>query len=216
MIRKGEKFLLIVIIIFLTGCVKIDNRIEYKRVIDSCKKNNNLFNNVSTGYSYYLPRGVRKLKDYDYNQVFLYNDNKLYLYVDIISYYYKSSLIDKGDESNSYFYSKLNDSKNSGYIRVVKKNNEFDAVVVYNYAKIEFVVSTEYELKKMLAISTIILNSVEYKDSIINKIISGNYGEYSDFKYVLEKPDGSSNSFSEFLEEYVVKSAASEEELPDK
>ena len=84
---------LTLILIIITGCTKIEkNDTNYVNYVVSCLNNKSITNDVAIGYKYYLPRGVEKIKDYDYNQKFLVDNTYLYMYVDINSYYYKSKL----------------------------------------------------------------------------------------------------------------------------
>ena len=71
-------------------------------------------------------------------------------------------------------------------------------------------------LSKMVTLSSIILNSITYNDRVIEKVLEGNLGEFSEFTYEVKKPDGSSSNFSQYLEEYVQKEEQrKKEELPD-
>ena len=49
---------------------------------------------------------------------------------------------------------------------------------------------------------------------IIEKILEGNLGEFSEFNYELDKPENASSNFSQILEEYVQKEETNEI-LPD-
>ena len=88
-----KKKLIICLLFLLLGCKRIDNNDNYIEYVYNCLNNKNITNNVSLGYKYYLPRGIKKIHDYDYNQVFLTKETKFYLYVDVISYYHKNELI---------------------------------------------------------------------------------------------------------------------------
>ena len=60
------------------------------------------------------------------------------------------------------------------------------------------------------------LNSITYNDTVIEKVLEGNLGEFSEFTYEVKKPDGSSSNFSQYLEEYVQKEEQrKKEKLPD-
>ena len=98
------------LLILCIGCTRIDNTDDYKVIIDDIIEENNISTNTaSMGYKYYLPIGVKKVYDKDYNQIFKVNDTYMYLYVDVISYYYKNNLnLDDKDSSDSYYYYKIN------------------------------------------------------------------------------------------------------------
>ena len=79
------------IILLLTGCTKLDNNSkEYKDIVNNILINDNQnVNEASIGYKYYKPIGVDLIYDSDLNKKFKIKDTKVFLYVDIISYYYK-------------------------------------------------------------------------------------------------------------------------------
>ena len=67
-------------------------------------------------------------------------------------------------------------------------------------------------------LSSIIINSIDYNDKIIENVLNGNFGEFSDVTYEVEKPIDASNNFSQYLEEYVQKEddkKDEKEQLPD-
>ena len=85
--KKYWSILLVLTTLFLiTGCtaVRIDTDSIDNTINVVLSKNNKLYNRVGKGYKYYVPRGVKKMHEYDYNQIFLYYETKLYWYVDII------------------------------------------------------------------------------------------------------------------------------------
>ena len=88
-----KKFLLLMVLLLCIGCTRIDNTDDYKVIIDDIIEENNISTNTaSMGYKYYLPIGVKKVYDKDYNQKFKYEDVNIYLYVDAVSYYYHNPL----------------------------------------------------------------------------------------------------------------------------
>ena len=103
------------LLILCIGCTRIDNTDDYKVIIDDIIEENNISTNTaSMGYKYYLPIGVKKVYDKDYNQIFKVNDTYMYLYVDVISYYYKNNLnLDDKDSSDCYYYYKINNNNNN-------------------------------------------------------------------------------------------------------
>ncbi len=202
------------LVLLLTGCVKIetsDN--DYIQIINYCLNDNDISNNVALGYKFYVPRGVKLIKNYDYNQNFLIDDNYLYLYVDIISYYYNNKL-NYDDSLGNYYYQEFSFDNKEGYIAISEnENNEYYVTIIYNYAKIEFY-STEDKLPKLISLSTIILNNIKYNNIIIEDILENNSGDFSNVTYELDKPEDASSNFSQFLEEYV-QEETEEQTLPD-
>ena len=207
-----KKLLLIIFcLLLLSGCKSITEDDNYIEKIYNCLKNDSMTNTVALGYKYYLPKGVKKLKDYDYNQQFLINNTYLYMYVDINSYYYKSKL--KENDSSSYYYQKISYDGKTGYIEIIKDNDEYYTKLLYKYAKIEFY-SNYGDINKLLTISSIILNSIDYNKLVIEKVLDESLGSSKEFTYELEKPIDASNNFSQYLEEYV-KEDDKKEKLPD-
>ena len=208
-----KKILLVsILILILSGCAKIDkNSQNYISIINNCLNTKTISNDVALGYKYYLPKGVKLIKNYDYNQKFSVGHNDLYMYVDINSYYYKSKL--KKQTSDNYYYHKIKKGKKTGYISISKSNNLYFTKIVYNYAKMEFY-SNSNDLNNLITLSTIILNSIDYNDIIIEKVLGENLGDYSEITYELKKPEDASNDFSQYLEEYVQEDKA-EKKLPD-
>ena len=76
-----KKFLLIMVLLLCIGCTRIDN--NYNDIIDSVTKNNsNIYNTTALGYKYYLPLGISKVYDKDYNQKFKINNTYIiFLYI---------------------------------------------------------------------------------------------------------------------------------------
>lgn len=212
-----KKFLIIFLVILLAGCKKIEkNNDNYIGLVTNCLNDFSITNNVSLGYKYYVPKGVKKLKDFDYNQVFLIEGDKVYLYVDVISYFYNKDIIFE-ETKDSFYYEDITYKEKQGYINIIKeKNDNYLVTIVYNYAKIEFYTTRE-KLSKMITLTSIILNNVEYNDVIIEKVLKGDLGQFSEFTYEVEKPEDANSNFSQYLEEYVqTEENAAAEKLPDK
>jgi len=213
-----KKLIICLLFLLLLGCKRIDNNDNYIEYVTNCLNNNKITNNVGSGYKYYVPKGVKKVHDYDYNQIFLNKETKFYLYVDIISYFYNKELTI--NDNNSYYYQKFSvDGGGNGYIKIEKQEELYFVTLIYNYARIEFYSSKDM-LGENITKSTIILNSIEYNKTIIEKILDGDLGEFSEFTYELDKPEDASSNFSQILEEYVQKedeeeAFESDEILPD-
>lgn len=207
-----KKVLIIFLLFLLVGCKKIDNNNgNYIELVNNCLNDLEITNNVSLGYKYYVPRGVKKVKDFDYNQIFLIEDSRVYLYVDIISYFYDKEL-KVINSDGAFYYQQINYNDKKGYIKIdSKENDEYEVSIVYNYAKLEFYTSYE-NMSKMITMSSIILNSIEYNDTVIEKILEGDLGQFSEFTYEVDKPEDANSNFTQYLEEYVQKEET--EQLP--
>ena len=103
--RKFLKlFLLSFIIVLLSGCtiVKINDQ-SIEDIINLLDKNTKLTTISVDGYSYFLPQGVNLKENNKANSVLYYNESKIYLYVDLVSYYHKVE--NTYEISNSSYYS---------------------------------------------------------------------------------------------------------------
>lgn len=201
----------LLILAMITGCSKIDkNTNEYKNIINNVLSYNNTnVNTASYGYKYYIPIGVNLTYDGELNKEFKVKDTKFVLYVDVVSYYYKNSLNFTFDNlTNSYYFSKIDD----GYIHIEKTmDNEYFLKIVYNYAKIESYVKEE-NLVDIINYSTIILNSIDYNDNLINNAIEKGTFFSNDIMYEIDKPDDSESKFYQYLQEYVKESDVEDEQ----
>ncbi len=210
--QKKIVILLITLILF-TGCSKIDNKDDnHGSYAIDCLGKKNYTNNVAVGYKYYLPKGVKLITDYDYNQKFLVDNINLYMFVDINSYYYKTNLrIDKNNKD--YYFQKISYDGKYGYLKIIKDGEKYFTRIMYNYAKIEFY-SDKESINKLITVSTVILNSIKYNKIVIEKVLDESLGASKELTYSIEKPIDASSNFSQFLEEYVTEED-SKEKLPD-
>ena len=211
-----KKIILLLILILCVGCTRIDNVNDYSIIIDKIINNNyNNQNTTSLGYTYYLPLGVSKVYDKDYNQKLKTEDTFMYLYVDSVSYYYHNTLnLDDNMINNSYYYHKINKDDKVGYVVITEDKDLYFIKVVYNYAKIETYVE-EYELADILSYSMIILNSINYNDNLIEKILQDDYYSSSFKEYKIKKPEDAESKFSEYLSEYVGEEDSIIPDLPE-
>ena len=72
----------------------------------------------------------------------------------------------------------------------------------YNYSSIEFYTEKK-NLNRLLTLSSIILNSIEYNKSIIKSEIIDNDSYSSDKIYKIDELEKNSSSFSKYLNSYV-------------
>lgn len=191
-------------ILLLTGCsvVRIDTDSIDNILNVILTKSNKLYNQVGQGYKYYLPVGVTYIESDDLNDILYCNGNYYYLYIDAISYYYESKLNHIPDP-NAYYFKELKEEdgyKNSGYLEIIKRDNNYYVEFWYNYAKIETMVD-EKELNNTVLNSTYILSTMKYNRDIVNLMLKEDYftnktGKYNDYisndsteKFILNKED---------------------------
>ena len=81
---------LLLMFLLITGCSKIKDN-SFDNIIDSILyQDTKLANNNFDGYKFYLPRGLKVYNKNDSNIEIKDSNNTYYLYVDMISYYYKT------------------------------------------------------------------------------------------------------------------------------
>lgn len=198
-----RKILIIFLLSLLLGCKKIENNNDnYIELVTNCLNDKGITNNVSLGYKYYVPKGVKKVKDFDNNQIFLIDGSKVYLYIDVISYFYNKEIKLVEKSVNDFYYHEIKYKDKIGYIKIIKVKEEYFVTIVYDYAKAQFY--CDYgQLNKLITLTSIILNNIKYNDTIIEKVLEGELGQFSEFTYELEKPEDANSNFSQVLEEYV-------------
>ena len=197
-----KTILLILLVIMVSGCsiVRIDTSSIDNILKVILTKDNELYNQVGQGYKYYVPGGVSYIDSDDLNDVLYCNGTYYYLYVDAINYYYDTE-VEYEENSNAYYSKKISPSKGykyDGYLEI----NEVDGLhyieFVYNYAKVEAVV-TKDELNNAVLNSSYILSTIKYNQNIIKLMLEDDYftnktGKYDNYNtkdtsenFVLEK-----------------------------
>lgn len=187
---------------FVSGCTiqKIDTENRDEMISVALNREINLYNRVSNGYKYYLPRGIAILDYKDYNETLYTNSNKYYLYVDVVSYHYKKekSYI----ENRSLFYSKIiNYNGKKGYIEIEKIDDDYYILYEYNYSKIEAKVN-EKDINIAIMNMAYILSSIKYNDVVIDSIIGDNILDFKEEKFNIKKPKENENTFLDYVNTY--------------
>ena len=195
-------FVLGCMILLLSGCsiVYIDRQ-SIDEIIDSILYSDVKLKSVSQeGYSYYLPQGVSLNRSDAGNSVFYYNHKKMYLYVDIISYYHN---VDSNyQEDNTLYYSKsININGNKGYLVITEVGNQYFIEFMYHYSKMEAYVD-KIDLKKTLTVMAYILNSIDFNDPVLSSIIGENQLNYSEEVFNIFKPKGGESNFLDYVDKY--------------
>lgn len=211
-----KKIILLLILTLCVGCTRIDNIEDYDIIIDAIMNNNyNNQNTTSLGYTYYLPLGVSKIYDKDYNQKLKTEDTFIYLYVDAVSYYYQNNLnLNEVNNNNNYYYKEITKDGKEGYVVITEEEDLYFIKIVYNYAKIESY-TTKTKIDNVLANSMIILKSINYNDNLIRKILEEEHGLGADKEYKIDKPKDAESKFSEYLSEYVQEEENITPDLPE-
>lgn len=166
--------LLALVILLLTGCtvvrIKTDNIDTIVDVILS--KDNNLYNRVGRGYKYYIPRGVTYIDTDETNDKLYSKGNYYYLYVDVVSYYNEISTEYK-EKDDVYYSRKLSKDdgfSSDGYLEIVEEDGLYYIQFVYNYAKIESIVSKN-DLNDAVLNSVYILSTMQFNSDVIELML---------------------------------------------
>ena len=185
--------LIIIILVFTAGCTNI-NKLSYDDIVNNITTISTKDNIYRTGYSYYLPRGMKVADSTLYNEVIEDANSKYYLYVDVVSFYKK---ITKEYEinNNAIYSSKINYNDKFGYVEVnLLKNDKYLVEIMYNYAKIEVIVDKSNLNEAMLSIINI-LKSVEYNDSIIANLMGDDVLNFSEEEFNIFNTKGSESNY---------------------
>ncbi len=198
----------------MTGCTSINNNDLGLIIDEEINSPLVLVNQVARGYKYYLPKGVMIKEDNDYNQKFMLLDTNMYMYVDIVSYYYKNELNYNMEQDYNYFHKEINKDDKKGYVVVSEENGKYFVKIVYNYAKCE-AYTTKNNIASVVSYAMIMLDSIEYNDVLIEKILSDTSVSTSEVTYEIDKPSDSESKFSQYLSEYVQEEDTKDSVLPD-
>lgn len=189
-------------ILLLSGCsiVYVDKQ-SIEEIVDSIMTEGTKLKSVSLeGYSYFLPQGVSLSRNEGENSVLYYNHKKMYLYVDLISYYHKvdSNYI----ENPSVYYSlSIDKNGNKGYIEITQISTNYFIEFMYHYSKIEAYVNKQ-DIRKTVTVMAYILNNVSFNDSVIESLIGNNSLNYSEEQFNIFKPNGEQNDYLDYVEQY--------------
>ena len=193
--------LLSIVVLLMTGCSirslanqDIDSRVE--TLLSNKVK---LYNVFYDGYKYYLPKGVQFFEKDDYNAILKdQNNNKYYLYVDVISYYHKVTN-NFEENSASYYSKKLQFGKSTGYLQIDEIDSKYFVQFVFNYVKLESYVS-ETDLLDTITNMCSILRTVKFNNKILESLIGENVLDYKEEDYTLFKADSSKENFLDVVE----------------
>ena len=200
-----------IILLLTTACTNI-NKIDYKENINDIIKNNennNIYNHVSTGYKYYLPKYMNIKNTGNYNEEINSNDNTYHLYVDIISRHNKIDVENNNECQTSYDFSNNN---LKGNLCINNINNKYLVEIVYNYAKIEVIVNNCY-LNEAINNSLIILSTIKYDDDLIDGLVVENKIKNKEETLNIFGEKNKKQDFIEVIEEY--DTYDKKEDIPD-
>lgn len=202
-------FLVLVIALCLSGCVNIE-KLSYEQIVNNLSLKSKKANTFKRGHQFYVPKGLH-LKDSGDNYAILTSPTtNYYMYIDLVSYNAKKNLKYEPKE-NLVYSTSINYQDKKGYVEIkLCENNQYLIEIVYNYAKIEVMVD-ESLVKKTLANSISILNSIEYNDLIIEQLLSDDNLDYTEEVFDLFENTKDDSNILDYDEEKV----ETEEELED-
>ena len=189
-------------ILLLSGCsvVYIDKQSIDEIVYSIISNDTNLKSVSLEGYSYFLPQGVSLNRNQKENSILYYNHKKMYLYVDLISYYHK---VDSNYTKNqdAYYSLPIDYNGNKGYLEITQISTNYFIEFMYHYSKMEAYVS-EQDLKKTITVMAYILNSIEFNDSVIESLVGENLLNYSEEQFNIFQPNGEQSDYLDYVEQY--------------
>ncbi len=198
-----KKFICLSLIVLLLGGCTITRIQEdsFENIINTVLyKDTNLANSTFDGYKFYLPRGTIVSGKKQSNLEIKDSKNYYYLYVDTISYYYKTRETHEVDDN--IFYSKdLNYGDNFGYIDISKVNNKYFVEIMYNYAKIEAYVEEDTLYDAFLNMCYI-LSTIDFNESVINYRLSNKELETTTEEFNIFKSKKDADNFLQYIEEF--------------
>lgn len=195
----------ILLVLLLSGCsmpniTRLDNLDFEQTMYTILPLKVKIHNKVGNGYKYYAPKGVVRVESKKYNEVLKRNNNKYYLYVDVIDYYYKKD--EKYKINKKLYYSdKILVNKKNGYLEIQEKKDKLYIQMMYNYAKIETYVDKK-DLKETISDLSYILSSMQFNDSLLKKMYeAGTLGSKEEVYKLFDNKEKEGN-FIEYVEEY--------------
>lgn len=196
-----KKLLLTFVLLSLCGCsiVRIDTSSIDNIVGVVLSKNNNLYNQIGKGYKYYIPRGVSYMDTNSYNDVLYSDGNYYYLYIDVISYYYKV-VNDFQEDSNAYYSKKIEINDKQGYLEINKQNNGLYFIeYMYNYSKMEALVEYD-DINDVVLDMTYILSTIKFNDNVVKIVLDDDF-LVSEEKYDIFTSKKETNDFLKLEDE---------------
>ena len=208
------KFSIIIFcMLLICGCQDIKNKdvptFTNKLATQISKKNT-----YRTGYKYYLPANM-SIKEYSlYNEVINSKQGLFYLYIDLISYYNKTSVFYEVSK-DAHYSACLDFDGKSGYVEInLQENNQYLIEIMFNYAKIEVMVDYD-NINIALSHAVSILRSVEYNDNVIANLLGEDVLNYQEEVYNIFNTTSSDSNYLKYVEEEELKEQKQEDKIKD-
>ncbi len=198
---KKKIIILSILMLFASGCSTVRNS-SYDAIVDEALANTNLSTNVSRpGYKYYLPLGLRLLKEEGSNEFISKNDTIYYLFIDYISYFNKKE--DTYTENKNAIYSlKIKKNDLFGYLEIKNtENDKYFIEIMYNYAKIEVIVEKE-KANEAIAYAMSILSSITYQDTVLTSLMGEDVLKSNEVEHNIFETAQTESDYLQIVEEY--------------
>lgn len=189
-----KKLAILLMVFLLTGCtiVRIDTTSIDNITNVILSKENNIYNRIGKGYKYYIPRGVSYIDTIELNDKLYSNGVYYYLYIDAVSYFYKTELEYK--ENKDLYYSKKITGDKFGYLEITQDKDDYYIVFVYNYAKIE-AKSRKNQIEDVVLNASYILSTIKFNDNIVGLMLNSDYFTNKEEQYDVFSKKNENNNF---------------------
>ena len=198
---KKKMMLLCFLLLFTSGCATIQNTSYEDLISTSVSSNVHITNIARAGYKYYLPKGLRLLRQEGSNEILSDKKSIYYLYVDYISYFnkIKEEYVPK---ENVVYSQKIENGDLFGYLEIKNTSNDkYFIEIMYNYAKIEVIVEKE-EAKKTVAYAMSILSSINYQDTVLTSLMGEDILKSNEVQHNIFETAQTESGYLEIVEEY--------------
>lgn len=189
-----KKLAILLMAFLLTGCtiVRIDTTSIDNITNVVLSKENNIYNRIGKGYKYYIPRGVSYIDTIELNDKLYSNGVYYYLYIDAVSYFYKTKL--EYTENKDLYFSKKITGDRSGYLEITKDEDDYYIVFVYNYAKIEAKASQD-QIEEVVLNASYMLSTIKFNDNIVGLMLNSDYFTNKEEQYDVFSRKNENNNF---------------------
>ena len=197
-----KKKIMLISLLFLcvTGCTSL-NDASYEKIINEAATGSSITNTVRSGYKYYIPKGLRLLKDSGSNEILSDGKSIYYLYIDYFSYYNKIKN-DYQKKTNVYYSEKIENEDKFGYVEIKKtENDQYFIEIMYNYAKIEVIVD-ENALSESIAYAMTLLSSIQYQDTVLKSLMGEDVLSSNEVEHNIFETAQTESGYLEIVEEY--------------
>ena len=182
-----RKIILILLLSFiLFGCKAIQDMSIDEVIDNSVQSSVKVYNKYRKGYKYFVPKGLDTVGSNEYNEIIAYKNYKLYLYVDVVSYYNK--IIDMYEpNSTSYISKQINFEDKYGYLEINQlKTGKYFIEIMYNYAKIEVIVN-EKDINIVVSNCLNILNSIKFDTNVLKILLDEETSKFKEYDFDIFK-----------------------------